>query len=106
MRSIGIGATRSLQASMARTHPLTGASMAIESPSAAGEGAMPAIIGRSTDTNEFIRIGDIERRAGFYVLGKPRMGKSTLLVNLLIQDIENGHGVFFLDPHGKAIEDV
>src|SRR4051794_17595416 len=67
---------------------------------------MPAVIGRSTETNEIIKIGDIERRAGLYVLGKPRMGKSTLLINVLIQNIANGHGVFFLDPHGEAIQKV
>jgi hypothetical protein len=26
--------------------------------------------------------------------------------NIIAQDIANGHGVFFLDPHGDAIEDL
>src|SRR4051812_34007484 len=66
---------------------------------------MTAVIGRNAETGEMIKIGDIERQAGLYVLGKPRMGKSTLLVNLLLQDVANGHGAFFLDPHGDAIDD-
>lgn len=34
------------------------------------------------------------------------MGKSWLMINLMMQDIENGHGVFFLDPHGDTIADL
>ena len=63
-------------------------------------------IGNDLTSNQPITIGDIERRSGLYVLGKPRMGKSTLLVNMMFQDIKNGHGVFFLDPHGEAIDDL
>src|SRR5205814_10117822 len=33
-------------------------------------------------------------------------GKTTFLKNLIFQDITNGHGVFFLDPHGDAIDDL
>jgi len=63
-------------------------------------------MGHDTETGEEITIGDIERRSGLYILGKPGMGKSALMVNLMIQDIENEHGVFFLDPHEDAITDL
>jgi hypothetical protein len=63
-------------------------------------------IGRSTDTGHDLALGDIERRSGLYVLGKPGMGKTTLLVNLILKDIAHGHGVFFLDPHGDAVDDI
>ena len=63
-------------------------------------------IGNNTETNQPISIGDIERRSGLYVLGKPGFGKTALMVNMALQDIENGHGVFFLDPHGDAIDDI
>lgn len=63
-------------------------------------------IGTDCETGQKITIGDIERRSGLYVLGKPGMGKTTLLVNLAIKDITNGHGLFFLDPHGDAIEEI
>jgi hypothetical protein len=53
-----------------------------------------------------VRIGDIERQSGLYLLGKPGMGKSALSVNLALQDIQNQHGLFFLDPHGDAIVDL
>jgi hypothetical protein len=37
-----------------------------------------------------------------YVIGKTGMGKSTLLENLAIQDIQNDEGIIFIDPHGSA----
>lgn len=63
-----------------------------------------AIIGRD-DNNTYLHIGDYERRSGLY-FGKPRMGRSWLPINLILQDIEKGYGVFFVDPHGDAIKDV
>jgi hypothetical protein len=64
------------------------------------------VIGKDAQTGEEVRIGDIERRSGLYVLGKPGMGKSALLIRLLMGDSEHGHGLFFLDPHGDAIRDL
>ena len=45
-----------------------------------------------------------DRRRHVYILGKTGMGKSTLLQNMIIQDIYNGHGACFLDPHGDSAE--
>lgn len=45
-----------------------------------------------------------DRSRHVYVIGKTGMGKSTLLENLVIQDIKNGEGVAFLDPHGKSAD--
>src|SRR4051794_32757595 len=63
-------------------------------------------IGKAVDDNRDIEIGDVERRSGLYVLGKPGMGKTSLLITIALQDIRHGHGVFFLDPHGDAIVDI
>lgn len=63
-------------------------------------------LGRDIETGEIVRIGDVERRSGVYILGKPGMGKTTLMVNMILQDIEHGHGLCFLDPAGDAIEEV
>ncbi len=41
-----------------------------------------------------------------YLIGKTRTGKTTLIKNLIIQDIEHGHGVGFIDPHGDAAEEL
>lgn len=49
-----------------------------------------------------IRASDRTRHV--YVIGKTGMGKSTLLENMAIQDIQNGEGMAFIDPHGKSAE--
>jgi len=45
-----------------------------------------------------------DRQRHMYVIGKTGMGKSTLLENMAAQDIQNGEGMAFIDPHGSAIE--
>jgi len=45
-----------------------------------------------------------DRERHMYVIGKTGMGKSTLLENMAIQDIRNGEGMCFIDPHGSAVE--
>lgn len=37
-----------------------------------------------------------------YSVGKSGMGKSTLLENMMTQDMESGRGFLFLDPHGDS----
>ena len=46
----------------------------------------------------------IDRGKHVYVIGKTGMGKSTMLENMAIQDIQNGEGVCFIDPHGSTAE--
>jgi ABC-type oligopeptide transport system ATPase subunit len=46
----------------------------------------------------------IDRAKHMYVIGKTGMGKSTLLENLAIQDIQRGEGMCFIDPHGSTAE--
>jgi hypothetical protein len=43
-----------------------------------------------------------DRQHHVYAVGKSGMGKSTLLENLAIQDIEHGEGVAFVDPEGQS----
>lgn len=43
-----------------------------------------------------------DRRRHMYLLGKTGMGKTNLLENLAIQDIQQGHGICFIDPHGDV----
>ncbi|HYE23356.1 MAG TPA: type IV secretion system DNA-binding domain-containing protein [Candidatus Paceibacterota bacterium] len=45
-----------------------------------------------------------DRDRHMYVIGKTGMGKSTLLENMAIQDIRNGEGLAFIDPHGSAVD--
>lgn len=47
-----------------------------------------------------------DRRRHMYVIGKTGMGKSTLLENMVIQDIRAGRGLAVVDPHGDLVEKV
>jgi energy-coupling factor transporter ATP-binding protein EcfA2 len=57
---------------------------------------------RNTKVNFGIKAKD--RTKHVYVIGKTGMGKSTLLENMAVQDIKNGEGLAFIDPHGKTAE--
>lgn len=45
-----------------------------------------------------------DRTRHMYVIGKTGMGKSTLLENMAVQDMQNGNGLAFIDPHGATAE--
>lgn len=47
-----------------------------------------------------------DRRRHMYFIGKTGMGKSTVLENMVIQDIQDGLGVCVVDPHGDLVEKV
>ncbi len=47
-----------------------------------------------------------DRRRHFYVIGKTGTGKTTMIQNMAIQDIQNGRGVAIVDPHGEFAETV
>lgn len=49
-------------------------------------------------------IKENDRSRHLYVIGKTGMGKSTLLENMAVQDIQRGEGMAFIDPHGKTAE--
>jgi len=51
-------------------------------------------------------VSDEARLQHMHVIGASGTGKSTLLVQLITQDIERGNGVAVLDPHGDLIDDV
>lgn len=53
-----------------------------------------------------VRFTPADRTRHCYILGATGTGKSTLLYNLLVQDIEAGVGVCLLDPHGDLYRQV
>lgn len=61
-------------------------------------------------TNEFrgnkkpIYLSDDDRRRHMYVIGQTGMGKSVFLENIAYQDMCDGRGFAFIDPHGDAVE--
>ena len=62
--------------------------------------------GETTFRNQRKRFGIKidDRRRHVYVVGKTGMGKTEMLVNMAIQDIQAGRGVGFVDPHGEEAE--
>jgi len=47
-----------------------------------------------------------DRRRHFYAVGKTGMGKTSMIQNMAIQDIQQGRGMGFIDPHGEAAEEL
>jgi len=47
-----------------------------------------------------------DRRRHFYVVGKTGMGKTVMLQNMIVQDIQRGEGLAVVDPHGELIEEI
>jgi hypothetical protein len=47
-----------------------------------------------------------DRRQHLYTIGKTGTGKTTLLRNLILQDIERGEGVGVIDPHGDLSQEL
>jgi len=45
-----------------------------------------------------------DRRRHLYIIGKTGTGKTTLLENMAIQDIQRGNGIGIVDPHGEFAE--
>jgi len=66
------------------------------------------ILGATNFRNERKRFGikRADRRSHLYVIGKTGTGKSTLLENLIRQDVEAGEGLALLDPHGDLVERI
>ncbi len=63
-------------------------------------------------TNEFrgvkkpIRLANNDRRRHTYIIGQTGTGKSKLLENLAFQDMMDGKGFAFIDPHGDSAEEL
>lgn len=53
-----------------------------------------------------IRMSREDRLRHFYVIGQTGTGKTTILKNMIAQDIANGDGCCFIDPHGNDIQTI
>jgi len=58
------------------------------------------------NTNKPFGIKDLDRLGHIYCIGKTGVGKSTLLENMAISDIQKGKGLCIIDPHGDIAEDI
>lgn len=70
------------------------------------------VTGMSLGTNvhptgtEVVRLTSEQRLKHIHVIGASGTGKSTLLFNLIKENIESGEGVAVLDPHGDLVESI
>ena len=94
--------------------------LSVETPSIAWTGAKKGepplnltasgttIIGEVVFRDHKTRFGikKSDRRKHMYIIGKTGTGKSTLLKNMIIQDMRVGEGVAVLDPHGQLIDEL
>lgn len=66
------------------------------------------LLGINKHRNVETKVNMIEddRLRHFYCIGQTGTGKSTLLKEMIIQDVQMGHGVCMIDPHGNDVQDV
>lgn len=53
-----------------------------------------------------IYLGDEYKKRHIYCIGNTGQGKSTLIVNMLLNDCEVGNGCALFDPHGDVVDDL
>lgn len=66
------------------------------------------IFAETTFRNQLRKFGikNDDRRRHMYLIGKTGMGKSTILENMIVEDIVSGRGVAVVDPHGDLAEKI
>lgn len=63
-------------------------------------------INKNRGVNTEVRMGREDRMRHMYVIGQTGTGKTTIMKSMIIQDIHNGDGCCFIDPHGTDIADI
>lgn len=83
-------------------------SMAKQAPAPVGMSKEGITIGVNRHSGEEtpVQFAPQDRLRHCYVIGQTGTGKTGFIKNMILQDIQNGDGVAFIDPHGNDIEDV
>lgn len=66
------------------------------------------VIGKNSyrGTETIARLSRDDRRRHMYIIGQTGTGKTYMMENMIIQDIQNGEGVCIIDPHGEFSEHI
>lgn len=64
------------------------------------------VVGRSEIGGHSVALAAADARHHIHLVGKTGVGKSTLLLNLVIADVRAGRGAVVIDPRGDLIEDI
>src|SRR5439155_18134511 len=67
---------------------------------------MQVFIGTKEKDNSTVSIHEKDRRKHCAIFGKSGVGKTTLIRNMAVADLEAGNGLTVIDPHGSLIEDL
>jgi hypothetical protein len=78
----------------------------IETPAIAKGKAF--LLGNNTHAGmtDMVSVGIDDRLKHTHIIGGTGTGKSTLIANLIVQDIRKGIGVALFDPHGDLVDDI
>ena len=79
-----------------------------EAPSPANLPQEGLLLGENVFRGEqaLICIQKDDRRRHLYIIGQTGTGKTNFMKSLVHQDIMNGEGVCFIDPHGETVEEL
>lgn len=68
----------------------------------------PLVLGENTHqgTTRQVTLSNDQRTKHIHLIGSTGSGKSTLLRNFIRQDMEKGHGLCLIDPHGDLVDAV
>src|ERR1035437_222509 len=67
---------------------------------------MDVVLGKNRESHATVAMDAQARFQGTYVIGANGTGKTTVLLNMIIQDIAAGAGVCVIDPHGDLTDDI
>ena len=67
---------------------------------------MDILLGEDTIWRKPFGLSVADRRQHVFAVGRTGTGKSTLLRNMMIQDLEAGRGCMLIDPHGDLAEEL
>ena len=72
------------------------------------EGDGVIVLGRTRFRDDVrpVALANEDRRRHLYVVGKTGMGKTTLLQNMVVSDMQSGRGLCLIDPHGDLADAV
>jgi hypothetical protein len=71
-----------------------------------GQGDLYSVIATDIETKDDVVIYQKDRPQGLYIIGTTGTGKSTLISNLILTDINQGLGVCLIEPHGDLTKTV
>ena len=97
-----------LPSTVIKTAPQLKISKAGTAPIPLGLPTSGIFMGVNLDRNNESKIymGREDRMRHFYCVGQTGTGKTNFMKNMIIQDIQNGEGVCYIDPHGTDIKDI